>query len=395
MNGNESITFFFRVVHREILRISTNKVLLFTTLVAPVLVFVVVQWLFGVGVVRNLPVAIVDVDQSAVSRKIVRMVNATPVSSVAFRCNSLREAKHLMDVGETEAVLLLPADLERDMLKGTAPDLALYINNTNLVSGGLLKAGLYRTLATFSAGVKLQVYLKSGSTTIHQAYEKISPVTVDAHVLFNPFGNYSYFLSLGLIPVMLTVFTFLGSVYALGIELKEKTAGDFMRVANHNIIVALCGKFLPHTFLYLVNAMVMNLILFKGLGTPLNGSLGILIASEILLILSYQAMAVVFLAFTSNLRLSLSLGSAYTMMALTFSGLTFPSIAMPLIAKGFGYIFPYTLWLKIFLSQSLRGEPAYETFFPVLFLVFYLLLGLVAFSSLKNKLIDPLKWGKM
>ncbi len=382
-----------RVVRREILRIASSNVLLFSTLLGPIAVFLIIQWMFSVGVVRDLPITVVDLDQSSASRQIIRMIEANPVANVRYRAPSMKEAQQLMNKGKTDGIILIPADLGRDLLKGQAPEINLFINNTNLVKGGMIKSGLYKTIGTISAGIKLQMYVRDGANE-HQAFEKVLPVSLDQHILFNPFGNYAYFLSLGLLPVMLTVFTFLGSVYALGIELKDGTAGELMDTANHNILTVITGKFFPYTAIYFLNAMVMNLILFKAQGTPINGSLAIILISELMMIVSYQALAVLFLNVTANLRLSLSLGSAYTMMALSFSGLTFPSMAMPLLARVFAYIFPYTTWLKIFLSQSLRGEPSYETLAPLGILTLYFLTGVLAFPGIKKKMTDPLCWGK-
>ena len=211
-------------------------------------------------------------------------------------------------------------------------------------------------------------------------------------MLFNPFGNYAYFLVLGLLPLLAVVFIFLGSVYALGMELKEGTAGDLVSLAENNVAAALAGKMLPYTFLFFMDMMIMNIFIMRTLGTPVHGSLLVILISEILLIISYQLLAILFLKLTANLRLTLSIGSAYTMMALTFSGLTFPAIAMPLMAKLFSLIFPYTFWLQIFMSQTLRGEPLSEVVIPFLAFIPFILGGILAFPGMKRKLSHEKYW---
>ena len=379
------------VVHREVRRIATSWVLIFTTMIAPPIAFLAVTWLFNQGVVRDLPIAVVDLDNTAFSSKVARMIDAAPVCNVVYRLNSAEEARQIMDRGKIDAIVVLPFDLEKKVMNTGDPAIAVYINNTNVVKGGALKSGLFTTLSTISAGVKVQVAIKKGQTP-EQAIEKARPVKTNVHLLFNPFGNYSYFLVLGLLPLLAIVFIFLGSVYALGIELKEGTSGELMSLANNNIGIALVGKMLPYTLLFFVDMMILNLILLRNLGTPVNGSLFIILVSEVLLIVAYQLLAILFLKFTANLRLSLSLGSAYTMMALTFSGLTFPSIAMPLIARMSSMIFPYTFWLKIFMGQTLRGEPVSEVFVPCLCFVPFILAGILAFPGMKRKLSHPKYW---
>jgi ABC-2 type transport system permease protein len=380
-----------RVMRREISRIADSWVLIFTTMIAPVTAFLIIIWLFSDGVVRDLPVGVVDMDHTAFSSRITRMVDATPVCKVIHRLNSPGEARELMEAGKIDAIVVLPAELEQQIMNSNTPVIAVYINNTNVVKGGALKSGLYTTLSTISAGVKVQVAIKKRVNPA-QAIEKARPVKVNVHLLFNPFGNYSYFLVLGLLPLLGVVFIFLGSVYALGMELKEGTAGELILLAENKVAVALTGKMLPYTFLFFIDMMIMNILMIRTLGTPLQGSLGIILISEVLLIISYQLLAILFLKLTANLRLSLSLGSAYTMMALTFSGLTFPSMAMPLIAKLFSLIFPYTFWLQIFLSQSLRGEPVSEVIYPFLAFIPFILAGILAFPGMKRKLSHAKYW---
>jgi ABC-2 type transport system permease protein len=391
MLNNLTNTPFIRVIKREIRRIADSWVLIFTTMIAPVAAFLIIIWLFSDGVVRDLPVAVVDMDHTAFSSRVSRMVDATPVCNVVYKLNSADEARVMMEAGKIDAIVVLPADLEQKLMNNSTPAIAVYINNTNVVKGGALKSGIYTTLSTISAGVKVQVAIKKGETPI-QATEKARPVKVNVHLLFNPFGNYSYFLVLGLLPLLAVVFIFLGSVYALGMELKEGTAGELIAVANNKVSVALSGKMLPYTFLFFIDMMIMNIILLRTLGTPLHGSLPLILISEILLIISYQLLAILFLKLTANLRLSLSLGSAYTMMALTFSGLTFPSMAMPLAAKLFSYVFPYTFWLQIFMSQTLRGEPVTEVIYPFLAFIPFLLAGILAFPGMKRKLSHTKYW---
>ena len=384
-------TALFRVIRRETRRIADSWVLIFTTTIAPVIAFLLIVWLFSDGVVRDLPVAVVDLDNTAFSSRVTRLIDASPVCNVVCRLNSNSEAKQMMDAGKIDAMVVLPADLEREIMNNSTPAVAVYINNTNVVKGGALKSGLYTTLSTISAGVKVQIGMKKGQTP-SQAIERARPVKVNIHLLFNPFGNYAYFLVLGLLPLLAVVFIFLGSVYAIGIEFKEGTSGELISLAGNNVAVVLVGKMLPYTFLFFMDMMIMNIILIRTLGTPVNGSLFVILISEILLIISYQLLAILFLKLTANLRLSLSLGSAYTMMALTFSGLTFPTMAMPLIAKLFSLVFPYTFWLQIFLSQTLRGEPLSEVVTPFLAFIPFIMVGLLAFPGMKRKLAHPKYW---
>jgi len=380
----------FRVVNRELLKISTNWVLLFTTIFGPVAAFLLVSWMFSAAVVRDLPVTVVDLDQTQLSRKISRLVDAIPAADIIYKSNSLEEAKTKMVRGEFDAVLYIPEGLEKSVQKGMQSELALYLNNTNVVKGGMLKSQLLTTLSTISGAIKVQTMIRKGIPP-EDTIQKAQPVKPDIHLLFNPYGNYAYFLMMGLLPLLAVVFIFLGTSYAIGIEMKDGTVHEWMKAAGDSSVVAIIGKLIPYILLFFADLMFLNILLIKVMGTPLNGSLLTILVSEFLLILAYQAMAILLLAITINLRLTLSLGSAYTMMALTFSGLTFPAMGMPLIAKLFSWVFPYTFWLKVFLSQSLRGEPVHETIPSLLLLLLFILTGIIGFPLFRKRMKDE-RW---
>lgn len=377
----------FRVIRREFGRIANSWVLIFVTIVGPIASFLLVTWMFSAAVVRDLPITLVDMDHTQLSRKIARMVDATPTVNILHQSATLGEAKAEMTKGRSDAVLYIPEGTEMQVQKGVQTELVLYINNTNVVKGGVIQSQLVATLTTLSAGIKVQMMIKKGIQPA-EAIQKAVPIKQDVHLLFNPYGNYAYFLTMGLLPLLAVVFIFLGSAYAIGIEMKEGTGKDWIHTAEDSTTVALIGKLIPYMLLFFVDLMVMNILLIRVMGTPLNGSLGTILFSELILILAYQSMALLFLTFTANLRLTLSLGSAYTMMALTFSGLTFPAMGMDLIARVFSWIFPYTFWLKVFLSQSMRGEPLHEAILPLLLLVPFVLLGILAFPFFKKRLND-------
>lgn len=391
---NQNHSPFRRVLHREWRRITRRWPLLFATFIGPLFSFFLIVWIFSANVPRQLPVAVVDLDHTALSRQISRMVDATSIAAVNRDFISLLDAQKAMDKGLVDAIICIPEGAEKDIYRGTSTKIALYLNNINVVKSGLLNSGIRKAIGTLSAGVKLQLQLKTGKTQA-QAMARIVPVQMNPVLLFNPYTSYSYYLTVGLMPLILIVFTLLGSIYTIGDELYQGSGPKWLRLADKNFAIALAGKLLPYTGIYMCVAMIMNIILFNYLGLPLNGHLHVIIVSELLLIVSYQFMAVFLVALTSNMRLSLSLGSAYCMLALTFSGLTFPAMAMPAIAQAFSKIFPYTFWINTMIGQSLRGEPVNNAVMPMFSMVLLILLGMAFVPRLKYMILNRRRWGKI
>lgn len=385
---------FFRVFLREIDRMSGSTIYLFTTLIGPLISFIILLSVFSAGVPHNIPVGVVDMDNTNLSRKISMWINATQEAEVTMQLPNQEEAYRQMAEGKLDAVIVISEGTEKNILKGVGQPVSVFINNANLLKGGYLQKGIYKALATLSGGIKLQVAMKSGLPE-RQAKAKIQPVKLQQHVLFNPFGNYSYFLLSALLPLMIVIFTLLSNVFAIGTEVREGTGPAWLENANGSLIVGLAGKLLPYTMLLSVVTVVMNVVLFVQMGTPLRGNFAFIVMGELGMIITYQLLAVLLVAVTANLRLALSLASAYAMMALTFSGLTFPQFAMPLVAKAFSYLFPFTQWVKIFISQAIRGEDAVHAILPMTIYVLFIGLSVGFLPRLKRVLMEERYWGKI
>ena len=276
---------FVHVVQRELHRIRRSRTIWFITIFGPLLGFSLMAYIFSSNVPRKLPVAIVDLDHTSISRQMARMVDATPIASINRSFISLGEAKKAMEDGKVEAVIDIPEGTEKEIFCGKSGKVALYINNINPVKGGMLNSGIRKALSTMSAGIKLQVQMKNGLTQ-DQAMSKIMPVQLRQVLLFNPYTSYSYYLTAALMPVILIVFVLLGSLYVMGNELYHGTGKSWIRAADGIFSWALVGKLLPYTILFFFHAIIMNTILFGILGMPLQGNYHIILVSELLLILS-------------------------------------------------------------------------------------------------------------
>ena len=382
------------VIQREITRILRDKVYLYIGLIAPVAGFMLISVIFSANVPRKLPVAIVDQDHTAFSRKMIRMIDAAPIAKTDNHYTTPEEARKAMNSGEADAIVVIPASTEKKIIRGEHADVAVYLNNVYLIKSGLLKSGIQKSIGTLSAAIKLQTHMMWGESHT-QAIAKIQAVQLTPVLLFNPYTSYEYYLTLLLLPALFTVFVLFGTIYALGTELQYGTGPEWLKTAEDRIPEAITGKLAPHTFWYFGIAIVMNLIFFEVLGLPLRGHYLLILVSEFVMVLSYQFMAIFLVTLTKNLRLALSLASAYTMLAITFAGLTFPAFGMPAIAQIFGKIFPLTYWLDLFIGQTLLGEPTANGIATIWFLVIFIVAGICTVPRFTYLLKNEKYWGKI
>lgn len=381
-------------VRREVGRIARMRMYRMLLFYLPLVAFAFFALFFSKGVARNIPIAVVDDDRTALSRKIVEMIDATPTAYVAYVAPSMFEAERLMREGEIMAVVLIPSDFEKDLLGGVPTQVEAYITGTNITVNGLLSKDIQTVATTFSAGVQLQSLIARGMSE-EQAMVQIMPVRFNRHVLFNPYINYGYYLAPSFMPMMLLIFAVMATVFAVGTELKYGTAREWLRTAGNSMPAALTGKLLPVTAMLLLQAFVMLFILIGIVGVPLNGSFLLMAVGTCCFLLGYQAIAILIVSLMANLRLSLSLSGGYSVLAFTFSGLTFPIMAMWAPMRWMSYCFPFTYYTDLFIDQMMRGAPAVYSLPDLGYMLLFVLLPLLVLPRLRKVCTEPKYWGRM
>lgn len=363
------------------------------TLILPVIAIGVMTLMFINGVPRDLPIGLVDLNHSATSRKLSRMINAVPSAEIVSNYSNLTEAKQAIERGDIYGVVVIPADFEKNLFKASQPQVAFFYNNAYMIIGGILNKDVTTTVSTFSAGVDLSLRLKKGQH-YNQAMQSVMPVKVDSHALFNPYTNYFYYLTTAFLPIMLLMFILSGTVYAIGSEFKYHTAGEWLQTAHGSIIRALSAKMAPYLFIYIALMLFVNILLIKFFGTPFNGSVWVVVYNALLFVLAYISMGIVIITVFTSLRMALSISSVYAALAFTMSGLTFPHIAMYKPVMFLGYIFPFTHYNKVFIGQVLQGAPIYSSIHSLLVLNLFLILPFFLLRRLKKVCNTPKLWGR-
>lgn len=382
------------VARRETRRLIHQPMYLVLMVILPVVSFSFFAILFGQGAIRNVPIAVLDEDNTTLSRKVVQMIDETPTAMVSYGIQDMAEGERLMREGKVVAIVQIPDSFEKSILSNSQTHLENYVSGTNITVNGLLSKDIQTAVTTFSAGIQLQLLMKQGLTEA-QAMAQLMPVRFDKHVLFNPHINYGYYLAPSFMPMMLMIFVVMVTVFSIGTELKNATSRDWIQTGGGSIWAALIGKLAPITAVMFLISLVMLIINFKVVGTPLNGSLAVILLGTLLFILGYQSISVLIVSLLANLRLSLSIGGGYSVLAFTFSGLTFPIMAMWEPMQWVSRIFPFTYYTDIFVDQMLRGTPWVYSLPDLGWMLLFIVLPLLCLPRLKRVATEEKFWGRL
>lgn len=349
---------------------------------------------FSQEVVGSLPIAVVDEDDSYLSRRLVGMLYASHEVADVEEMTDIAEAKQQLLSGGVVGVVEIPDDFARNLLSGRPAEVVYYDSGTNISTASLSAKGVQTAVSSFDVGVALQRAEIRGAMP-DEAMAQAMPIAFSTYGLFNPWLNYTYYVGPCFWAMVLIISSMLSTIYALGEELRSGTSLEWLDSANGSLLAALMGKLAPITVALWLLTTVVAMLIFGLFGAPMRGSWLMLVLGSAVLIMAYQAVAIFVVALTASFRLSLSLGGGYSVLAFTFSGVTFPTMAMFSAVQPFTRLFPYTYFMELYIDQAVRGVAWHYSMLDIAAMLMFLLLPLLTFRRL-HKVVSKAKfWGRL
>jgi len=304
--------------------------------------------LFSGSVLRQVPVALVDLDGSADSRALARAIDASPGVALARQPASLQQAQAQLRALEVFAIVLVPRDMSRRALRGEAAPVYAFYNATYMATGQSAARDIADAVGAYNARMlKERIGLQAGPARLRAA-----PVTVQATVLYNPARSYELFLLPLIFPAVLSLLAALAAGGAFG---RERRDGLLATWLGRRPWAAIAGKLAAYVALFSLYGALGVLYVAYVRGDGVAGSLWLLLLAQPLFYLACCCFALLFIALVRDMCTGLSLVGLSIGTALAFSGATFPVIEAPLFTRVWNALLPLTAYVQVQMQQVFMG----------------------------------------
>ena len=308
---------------------------------------------FKAGLPENLPVGVLDLDNSSLSRNFCRQLDATQMGKV-IKYEDFTTARDAMQTGELTSLCVIPQGMNEEVNANRRPVFTYYVNTLYLIGGALSYKNIL-TMVTLTGGAVQREVLRAKGYSEDAIMGLIQPIVVDEHKIGNATTNYGVYLNNIILPGLLALSIVFVLIYALGSELRYGTSKALMETADGSMAAALIGKLLPYTLIYLVLGLGLDLLLFGVCRYPLNGSILNMMLAMVVFILANEAVAVTLVGLLPTLRYSLSIAALFAILGFSFSGFTFPVEAMPAAFQGVSCLFPLRFYYLLYVQEAMFG----------------------------------------
>lgn len=330
------------LLKKEILLMKRNPFIPRIILIMPIAVMLILPLVANLDV-KNVSIAVVDNDHSDLSRRIAANINASDYLTLKDTPPTTCEALHLIETGQTDALIVIPAHYAKDLTKGTVPPLDIRANGVNATKGML---GM--KYATISATGTLSQWLSEQGVSLP------SQPNIDQLYLYNPtldFRNY-------MIPALMVVLIIIICGFLPTLNLvSEKESGtiEAMNVSPVGKMTFVLSKLIPF---WIVGLLVVTVGMAIGrivYGLAPAGSLAALYLATILFSLVMSGLGVSIANQSATILQSIFVTFAFIMIFQLMGGLFTPISSMPHWAQCLTYAIPPRYFIEIIRSVYLKG----------------------------------------
>ena len=382
----KTLRLIYEVSLRELSILTRNRIYGFCMVVFPLMVMFFFTSLMDDGLPTEMPVGVVDLDNTSTSRSLIQRLDAFQMSKVVAHYPSVSEARRDIQENNVYGFIYIPKGTTENLIAGRQPKISFYYSYTTLASGALLMKDM-KTISTLGSAAVGQATMRAKGFTDAQIQTFLQPIRIDLHQIANPWISYNSYLSTMIVPGLIMLFIFLISAYSLGTELKFGSSKEWMEKADNRIIVATIGKFLPQTLIWLALVYGYEYYVFYVLHFPHLGSPWMMILLGFVQVLAAQGFGIFAFGLMPSLRMSMSVCSLWAVLSLSMVGSAFPVMGMDGALQSLSWLFPLRHYYMLYQITVFNGFPLLEAWFHFAGLVAFILMPWLVIKKIKNAML--------
>ncbi|EIC21814.1 ABC transporter permease [Thiorhodovibrio frisius] len=374
------------ILAKELLQLRRDRITLAMVIMIPLIQLV----LFGFAIntnVRHIPAALVDQSGSALGRVLAQTVEATQVVRFTERYTDIPAAEDAIREGRVRAALIIPPDLAQRVARSGSvrPDLATP-RATDQETSRPVAQWLVDASDTVIAGTIKGLRGMPLAALLRQPVNRTTPTFAIA-LLFNPAQRTVVNIVPGLVGIILTMTMIMFTSAAI---VRERERGNMEMLINTPVrpIELMIGKILPYVAIGLVQAGIilgLGRLLFA---VPLHGSLLALACLTLVFIGASLALGLVLSTIAKSQLQATQMTIFILLPSILLSGFMFPYEGMPRAAQTIAEALPATHFIRAIRAVLLRDAGLEDIQEDALWLLGFMLIGLLVASLRFKKRLD-------
>ncbi|MHA2876049.1 ABC transporter permease [Vibrio campbellii] len=349
-----------QISQRQILR--RDKWLFSCLTWVPILLAVTMWGVFSAGIARDLPIGVVDLQHSQLSRKMIQSLDASSTLSVDYHYTSATEAKNAMIEGDIYAYAVIPPQFDQNILLHRQPQLSVFFNSQYILVAKLINSAVAQSQGYFDAQLEAMGNLAKGNTTTLAAIGQAVPISTQITALFNRNTNYAQFLVTAIVPAIWQICVVVSTILILAAHFRIYGNGNnsfaFLGDRPFTRLSKILGQYIP---LFMAQGALFLIWFYVLLDWPMEGSYLVMLLAQFVTTIACIIMGALFFFLSMDPARAMSFAGAFTAPSFAFMGITFPVSDMNALAHAWRGLLPITHYIEVQVDQASYGASAAQS----------------------------------
>jgi ABC-2 type transport system permease protein len=377
------LTIIGHVAKKELRQILRDRQSLVLILVMPI----VLTFLFGkaleTGGLRQIPLAIVNLDDSPESNVIATAFSTFDEVQIQETASTPEEAQALLARGRIKAAIIIPKGFMRSIEAGGDAQLQLLLDGTDKTSAPIVEGVAQRVIQQYNTEHAIRGLWKQGVRP-DRGLRLIQPVYVETEIQFNPGLQYMSFAMPGIIGVTLQLLGVMLMAVSIPRE-REQGTWDQLIASPISRAELILGKLLPFFGISLVNVVTVLFVADRWYNIAIDKNVPLLVSLCGLFVLSSLATGLLISAVSRSQFQAVQIAVFYVLPVLMLSGAFNPIEAISEYIRPVSYLFPLMYFCRAVRAVTLRGADFAQVWRDVAilsgFIVFFVCWAVLSFRK--------------
>lgn len=311
---------------------------------------------YSTEVARNVPVVVVDQDNTQLSRKLIRIMDATEQVNSTQKASGMKAAQLLLQEGKANGIVLIEKGFSRKILRAEQADVSIYADASYFLLYKQVLTGSKVAAMTMGAGIEITRLLATGNMA-QEAAQNRSPISYKSFALYNPNGGYGTYAMPAVLAIVLQQILLLGIGMLGGSQHEFRQDGPLMRTSlkNGGALALVMGRSMAYFTMFLAMATFSLVLVFRWFDLPHKADLLSLYVFIVPFLFASIFLGLTMANFFKH-RESSILVLLFTSIPFVFlSGLSWPTQAMPAFWDYFAHLIPSTAAVRGLLKINTVG----------------------------------------
>ncbi|MDP8256815.1 MAG: ABC transporter permease [Candidatus Alcyoniella australis] len=341
-----------QMTRKEFIQVFRDMRMVAILFVAPILQL----FIFGYAVttdVRNISLAVMDLDHSSTSRAMVEAVVNSGYFNLAGAVENDQQIERTLVRGLADVVLVIPQGYKTDLESGRRATVQILLDGGESNSANVAMGYLGKIFA--AQGMReVQGRMAALSAMAGGAQISLPIITTEVRYRFNPELRSSWYMVPGVLAMILMITVMMLSSMAIT---REREVGTMEQLAVTPIKPwqLLAGKMLPFAIIGMVNVTLILIVGVGHFGLPIVGSLALLYFAALTFLFATLGMGLLISTMADTQQQALFVSLLVNLPAIMLSGFMFPIENMPYSIQLLTYLNPMRYFLVIVRSIILKG----------------------------------------